>query len=206
MKNVVSAYIERWNFVLGAIFVAIVIFMPEGLVPGSVRLWRWAWRCLRAARARRGRAARNGGAADDGARGQRPAKSFGGLRVTRDVNLSVEPGERRLIIGPNGAGKTTLFNLITGELRPDRGTDPLFDRDLTRVPSRRRAHLGIAAHLSDHHAVPGRDAAAQRHVVAARALAAALESVRAARPPAALIERAARRWPASGLRIWPNAR
>ena len=34
MKNVVSAYIERWNFMLGAIFVAIVIFMPEGLVPG----------------------------------------------------------------------------------------------------------------------------------------------------------------------------
>ena len=42
MKNVASAYIERWNFVLGAIFVAIVIFMPEGLVPGAVRLWRRA--------------------------------------------------------------------------------------------------------------------------------------------------------------------
>jgi branched-chain amino acid transport system permease protein len=42
MKNIASAYIERWNFVLGAIFVAIVIFMPDGLVPGSVRFWRWA--------------------------------------------------------------------------------------------------------------------------------------------------------------------
>ena len=42
MKNVASAYIERWNFVLGAIFVAIVVFMPEGLVPGTVRLARWA--------------------------------------------------------------------------------------------------------------------------------------------------------------------
>ena len=41
MKNVASAYISRWNLVLGAIFVTIVIFMPEGLVPGSVRLWRW---------------------------------------------------------------------------------------------------------------------------------------------------------------------
>ena len=40
MKNVVSAYIVRWNLVLGAIFVAIVILMPEGLVPGTVRLWR----------------------------------------------------------------------------------------------------------------------------------------------------------------------
>ena len=70
-------------------------------------------------------------------------KSFGGLRVTSSVSLAVEPGERRLIIGPNGAGKTTLFNLITGELRPDRGSITLFDRDITRVPSRRRPHLGI---------------------------------------------------------------
>jgi branched-chain amino acid transport system ATP-binding protein len=71
-------------------------------------------------------------------------KSFGGLRVTAEVSFAVEPGERRLIIGPNGAGKTTLFNLITGELAPDRGTITLFDRDITPVPSRRRPHLGIA--------------------------------------------------------------
>jgi len=71
-------------------------------------------------------------------------KSFGGLRVTSDVSLAVEPGERRLIIGPNGAGKTTLFNLITGELRPDRGAITLFGDDITRMPGRRRAHLGVA--------------------------------------------------------------
>jgi branched-chain amino acid transport system ATP-binding protein len=71
-------------------------------------------------------------------------KSFGGLRVTSSVDLVVEPGERRLIIGPNGAGKTTLFNLITGELKPDSGSVMLFDRDISRVPSRRRFHLGIA--------------------------------------------------------------
>jgi branched-chain amino acid transport system permease protein len=44
VKNVVSGYIERWNFLLGAIFVAIVILMPDGLVPGTARLWRLAWR------------------------------------------------------------------------------------------------------------------------------------------------------------------
>ncbi|MFL5002838.1 MAG: ATP-binding cassette domain-containing protein, partial [Xanthobacteraceae bacterium] len=59
-------------------------------------------------------------------------KSFGGLRVTANVNLMVEPGERRLIIGPNGAGKTTLFNLITGEIAPDSGSILLFDRNITR--------------------------------------------------------------------------
>lgn len=39
LKNVVSAYIARWVMLLGAIFVAIVLFMPEGLVPG---IMRWA--------------------------------------------------------------------------------------------------------------------------------------------------------------------
>jgi len=72
------------------------------------------------------------------------SKSFGGLRVTANVNFAVEPGERRLIIGPNGAGKTTLFNLITGELTPDAGSVQLFDRDITRLPSRNRPHLGMA--------------------------------------------------------------
>ena len=71
-------------------------------------------------------------------------KSFGGLRVTCNVNLNVEQGERRLIIGPNGAGKTTLFNLITGELSPDDGSVSLFERDITKLPSRKRTHLGMA--------------------------------------------------------------
>jgi len=44
VKSVVSGFIERWNLLLGAIFVAIVILMPEGLVPGTARLWRLAWR------------------------------------------------------------------------------------------------------------------------------------------------------------------
>ena len=71
-------------------------------------------------------------------------KAFGGLQVTSNVNLNVEPGERRLIIGPNGAGKTTLFNLITGEITPDSGSVHLFGHDITKTPSRRRPHLGMA--------------------------------------------------------------
>ena len=71
-------------------------------------------------------------------------KALGGLHVTNEVNLNVGPGERRLVIGPNGAGKTTLFNLITGEITPDKGTIQLFGQDITRVPSRQRPHLGMA--------------------------------------------------------------
>jgi branched-chain amino acid transport system permease protein len=40
LKNWVSAYIERWNMLLGFVFVFIVVFMPEGVVPGVRRLWR----------------------------------------------------------------------------------------------------------------------------------------------------------------------
>jgi branched-chain amino acid transport system permease protein len=46
MKYVVSAYVTRWNLVLGVIFVVIISFMPEGLAPGSMRLWRFARRNL----------------------------------------------------------------------------------------------------------------------------------------------------------------
>lgn len=42
LKNYVSAYLERWNMLLGLVFVLIVIFMPDGIVPGVQRWWlRW---------------------------------------------------------------------------------------------------------------------------------------------------------------------
>ena len=71
-------------------------------------------------------------------------KRFGGLPATRDVSLTVMPGERRLIIGPNGAGKTTLFNLVTGDLSPDAGSVKLFGTELLKLPTQRRVHLGLA--------------------------------------------------------------
>jgi branched-chain amino acid transport system permease protein len=40
---VVSTYVERWNTLLGVIFVVVIVFMPYGLVPGCTQLWRrWA--------------------------------------------------------------------------------------------------------------------------------------------------------------------
>jgi branched-chain amino acid transport system ATP-binding protein len=69
---------------------------------------------------------------------------FGGLQALDTVSFAMEPGERRVIIGPNGAGKTTLFNVISGQLRPSTGSVHLFGDDVTRVPSHRRAALGLA--------------------------------------------------------------
>jgi branched-chain amino acid transport system ATP-binding protein len=69
---------------------------------------------------------------------------YGTFRALFDVSLEVPQGEAVGVIGPNGAGKTTLFNLITGELAPDAGSVHLFGRDITRMPTRRRTHLGMA--------------------------------------------------------------
>lgn len=48
-------------------------------------------------------------------------KSFGSLEVTKNVNLTVDRGERHALIGPNGAGKTSLVHQISGQLRPTSG-------------------------------------------------------------------------------------
>jgi len=50
------------------------------------------------------------------------AKSYGAFSALKEVNLSVETGERRAIIGPNGAGKTTLFSIIAGQTPPTSGS------------------------------------------------------------------------------------
>src|ERR671929_505567 len=71
-------------------------------------------------------------------------RRFGGVQAVRDVDLDVPHGERRAILGPNGAGKTTLFNVVAGEVPPTSGTVEFRGADVTRLPSRRRARLGLA--------------------------------------------------------------
>jgi branched-chain amino acid transport system ATP-binding protein len=74
----------------------------------------------------------------------RVCMNFAGLQALRDVNIAVEPGERRAIIGPNGAGKTTLFNIISGDLQPSSGTVTLDGRAVTNQTPERMFRLGLA--------------------------------------------------------------
>jgi branched-chain amino acid transport system ATP-binding protein len=70
-------------------------------------------------------------------------RRFGGLQAVHDVDLEVQPGERRAILGPNGAGKTTLFNVIAGEFPPTSGSIELYGADVTVLPARKRVALGL---------------------------------------------------------------
>lgn len=70
-------------------------------------------------------------------------KSFGGIRASDDLSLSVEAGELHAIIGPNGAGKTTLISQLFGTQVPDAGQVLFKGRDITALPAHRRARLGI---------------------------------------------------------------
>lgn len=71
------------------------------------------------------------------------SKSYGALKVTDQVTLSVNQGETLGILGPNGAGKTTLFNLISGDARVDTGRVVYDGRDITALPPHLRCQLGI---------------------------------------------------------------
>ncbi|CAA0086545.1 Lipopolysaccharide export system ATP-binding protein LptB [Starkeya nomas] len=71
------------------------------------------------------------------------AKSYGGVRALDGVNFEIAAGELLALIGPNGAGKSTCFNIVNGQLRPDAGTVHILGRDVTGLPPRRIAGLGV---------------------------------------------------------------
>ena len=71
------------------------------------------------------------------------AKSYGALKVTDDISLAVAEGETLGILGPNGAGKTTLFNLISGDVRCDRGSVHFEGHDITHLKPHQRCRQGI---------------------------------------------------------------
>jgi branched-chain amino acid transport system ATP-binding protein len=71
-------------------------------------------------------------------------KSFDEFMAVDGVDLTVGEGELVAVIGPNGAGKTTLFNLITGQLKPDKGHVVFMDEDVANLPPYEICKRGIA--------------------------------------------------------------
>jgi len=71
------------------------------------------------------------------------SKSYGALKATDNLSLTVAEGEALGVIGPNGAGKSTMFNLITGDVAPDAGRVVFAGTDITALPAHTRSRLGI---------------------------------------------------------------
>ena len=71
-------------------------------------------------------------------------KRFGDHVVLEVVSMRFPRGRLTGIMGPNGAGKTSCFNLLTGRYVPDRGRVRFEGRDITGLPPRRIARLGIS--------------------------------------------------------------
>ncbi|MCG5243565.1 ABC transporter ATP-binding protein [Azospirillum doebereinerae] len=70
-------------------------------------------------------------------------RAFGGVQAVRGVSFTLESGDLLALIGPNGAGKSTCFNLLNGQLRPDRGSVRLDGAELVGLPPRRVWALGV---------------------------------------------------------------
>jgi branched-chain amino acid transport system ATP-binding protein len=70
-------------------------------------------------------------------------KPFGSVVAARDVTFTVERGEMLAIIGPNGAGKSTVFNMVGGQLKPDRGQVLLDGQDITHASPQKRFRRGV---------------------------------------------------------------
>ncbi|GAA4443378.1 branched-chain amino acid ABC transporter ATP-binding protein/permease [Phytohabitans houttuyneae] len=72
------------------------------------------------------------------------ARYFGGVRALEDVSFTVREGEIVGLVGPNGSGKTTLVSILSGNLRPTRGSVQIAGNDLAKLPPHRVAHAGVA--------------------------------------------------------------
>ncbi|HEY7241702.1 MAG TPA: ABC transporter ATP-binding protein [Burkholderiales bacterium] len=70
-------------------------------------------------------------------------KSFGAVTAANEVSAAIEKDSVVGLIGTNGAGKTTFINIVTGYLKPDRGSIAYEGRDITRLPPRDITRLGI---------------------------------------------------------------
>ena len=71
-------------------------------------------------------------------------KSFDGFIAVDDTDLVVKKGEIVAVIGPNGAGKTTLFKIITGHLKPDKGSVIFKDEDISGLTPYNICRKGIS--------------------------------------------------------------
>lgn len=133
---------------IGAILIAAILFMPDGILERLRRVWK------RAPAVPSGptpvseapvRAAATAGARGDVLlRVQGLSKSFKGVRALGGVDVEVRRGEILGLLGPNGSGKSTFINVVSGHFAPTGGSIWFEGRCLNGLPAHRIAGSGIA--------------------------------------------------------------
>jgi len=153
-RELFSIWTANWLLWFGLIFVAFVMFSPEGLIGIGKKLMRHFRPPPEEAAAMSKRRIYNDLPLPSCLKPQRlegtvlhvqgVSKQFGGIRAVANASLQVGAGEIHALIGPNGAGKTTLFNLVSGLFAPDAGSIKLHGREIHGVPSEKICHQGLA--------------------------------------------------------------
>lgn len=164
LPNLLSSFDEYKDIFYGVVLVAILIFTPEGLIPGISRK-------LRSSGKEKGQDNRIG---IESPPGKTPVvrvesrlisttsfragnqdsgepilkindvyKSFGGIAAASQITFEVGRGTITSLIGPNGAGKTTTINLVCGVYRPNRGTIVFRENRIDGLRPYRIAALGM---------------------------------------------------------------
>ena len=140
-RDVIGALTNAWMLYFGLLFIAVVLFRPEGIAGAVTAAFQ---NCSLNATGKLGDAAavRRRTMALIEAAGVHVR--FGDRVVLESIDLAVGEGEFHGLMGPNGAGKTTFFNVLTGRVKPSRGSIRLDGEDVTGLSSHRIAAKGIA--------------------------------------------------------------
>ena len=156
-QDLLSSYTKHWMIYFGLMFMAFILFSPNGMM-GILENLRARLRNNRRSEEADAPVASaadpiedNGGRRTDPAqlgeeifRTESVTKRFGALTAVDAVSVSVRKGELRSVIGPNGAGKTTFFNVLTGNLPGDSGKVFFKGAEITGLEPHQIANHGIA--------------------------------------------------------------
>ena len=131
---------------VGAILIAAILFMPDGILPRLQRAFARRSAMLAVPAALEPMQAASGAVAQGGvllvARGL--AKSFRGVQALGGVDVEVRRGEILGLLGPNGSGKSTFINVVTGHYVPTGGSIVFEGQELAGRQAHRIARAGIS--------------------------------------------------------------
>lgn len=132
----------------GAVLIAAILFMPQGIVPRLLQRQPAPPRALaRSAAAAPVLGRAPAFAAAKGSvllRATAVAKSFAGVQALAGVDIEIRRGEILGLIGPNGSGKSTFINVVSGHYPASAGRIEFDGREIAGLPAHRIARSGVA--------------------------------------------------------------